>query len=147
MAETRRARREELAQVGSLLESHSLPPLPRDLSLSNVLVALDGDAVVGSVVLKVVARRGLLRAVVVSPSHRGKGIGGSLIRSIVARAHELGLRDLYLLTEGAAPFFAELGFGPIERSQVPLELAMTREYREQCRESAIVMHLPLASRF
>lgn len=143
--EVRRAAREEVAAVDALLEASALPPLPAGQPLSNLLVALDAGVVVGAVALEVAARRGLLRSVVVAESHRRQGVGGRLVSTLVARAHELGLRDLYLLTTGAAAFFASREFAPVDREALPPEIQATREFRE-CPETATAMRLPLETR-
>ena len=145
--DTRRATKRDLERIRSLLEESGLPPLPSNVPLSNVIVALNDHEPVGSIALEVRARSGLLRSAVVSPDCRREGVGASLVRSLIARAHELGLRDLYLLTEDASEFFAAVGFEPIDRSDVPSEIRSTREYKEQCPESAEVMKLPLATRW
>lgn len=143
--EIRKASRDDVAHVDALLEANSLPKLPRDEARSNLLVALEGGEVVGGVALEVASRRGLLLAVVVAAEHRRKGIGAGLISSILARAHELGLRDLYLLTEQASEFFSGRGFTPVERSAAPPEIHSTSEFRG-CPESAQLMRLPLETR-
>lgn len=145
--DTRRATQRDLERVRCLLEESGLPALPSHVLLSNVAVALDEDETVGGVVLEVRGRSGLLQSAVVAPGHRGKGVGASLVRSLIARGHELGLRDLYLLTENASGFFATLGFVPIERSEVPGEIRATRDFKEPSPESAVVMKLPLATRW
>jgi amino-acid N-acetyltransferase len=144
---TRRAIQQDLERIGSLLAEGGLPALPSNLPLSNVMVALEGNQTIGGIALEVRARSGLLRSVVVSPEHRRQGVGASLVHSIVARAHELGLRDLYLLAGDPSGFFAAAGFTPVDRSEVPSEIRATCEYAEQCPESAVVMSLPLATRW
>ncbi|MCZ6783147.1 MAG: arsenic resistance N-acetyltransferase ArsN2 [Proteobacteria bacterium] len=145
--EIRRAVPAELPQVDALLEAEGLPPVPSRLPLANLLVGHDGGEVVGAIGLEVCALHGLVRSLVVAPSHARSGLGSSLLESLVARAHELSLRDLYLLTENADDFFAKLGFETVERAGVPSGIRSTREFREQCPESATVMRRPLASRF
>ncbi len=145
--ETRQAVRLELPQVDALLEAAGLPPVPSWLPLANLLVGHDGGEVVGAIGLEVCALHGLVRSLVVAPSHARGGLGSSLLEGLVARAHELSLRDLYLLTEDADGFFAKLGFEAVERAEVPSGIRSTREFREQCSESARVMRRPLASRF
>ena len=145
--DTRRATQRDLECIGSLHEESGLPALPSNIPLSNVIVALDGNQAVGGMALEVCARSGLLRSAVVSQAQRRKGVGTSLVQSIIARAHELGLCDLYLLTEHASEFFAAVGFATIDRSEVPGEIRATREYKEQCPESALVMKLSLATRW
>lgn len=144
--ETQRLRREEFDQVDALLDARGLPPLPRDIPLSNVLVALEDGAVIGVVALEVLVRRGLLRSVAVSEAHQNRGVATNLVRSMIARANELGLRDLHLLTETASALFTPLGFSAVQREQVPEEIASTREFREQCPQSARVMRLVLDTR-
>ena len=121
--------------------------LPSNLPLSNVVVALDGNEVLGGIAFQVCALSGLLCSAVVSPEHRRKGIGNSLLLSIIARAHELGLRDLYLLTERASGFFSSVGFQRIDRSEVPSEIRAAPEYKQQCADSAEAMQLTLAARW
>ena len=142
----RRATGQDLVRVAVLLEERGLPALPSSVPLSNTFVALDGGQVVGVVALEVMARVGLLRSTVVAQSHQGQGVGASLVRSLIARAHELGLREIYLLTEDAPDFFRALDFETVDRADVPREIRSTREYREQCPESADVLRLSLMTR-
>ncbi len=145
--DTRRATEQDLERLRVLLGESGLPALPSNVPLSNVIVALDGGETVGSITLEVRARSGLLRSAVVSPDRRRKGIGASLVQSIIARAHELGLRDLYLLADDASEFFAAVGFSPIDGAEVPTEIRSMREYKEECTESTLVMRRPLATRW
>jgi amino-acid N-acetyltransferase len=142
----RRATPDDLGQVAELLDAAGLLPLPGNLPLANVLVALGDTAVVGVIALEVRGRRGLVRSVAVESGHSRQGVGTSLLQSLLARAQELGLRELYLLTEGAAEFFGNAGFVAVPRDSVPAEISSTREYRELCPESATVMRLQLVTR-
>jgi amino-acid N-acetyltransferase len=142
----RRLTPEDLGQVASLIDAAGLPALPQGLPLSNVLVALRDGAVIGVVALEVVGLRGLVRSVVVETEHTGRGVGSSLLRSLVARAQELSLRELYLITEGAQAFFSKAGFEAVPRDDVPGEIRSTSEFREQCPKDATVMRLRLIAR-
>ncbi len=53
---------------------------------------------------------------------------------------------LKMVTKDASDFFARFGFSAVERTDVPREIQATREYREQCSDSAAVMCLPLSTR-
>lgn len=143
----RRATLQDLDAVAVLLDDAQLPPLPSRLPRSNVLVAFDGSDVRGAIALEVVRRLGLVRSAVVEPSERDTGTGSSLLRSLIARAHELGLQSLYLLTEDAADFFAQTGFAEVDRTRVPREIRMTQAFREECPDTATVMCLELATRY
>ena len=142
----RRATSDDLGQIASLLDAAGLPPLPSNLPLANVLVALGGASVIGVIALEVRGLRGLLRSVAVEPGHSRQGVGTSLFQSLLARAQELSLRELYLLTENAEEFFSKAGFVAVPRDSVPAEISSSREFREQCPESATVMRLRLITR-
>jgi ribosomal protein S18 acetylase RimI-like enzyme len=63
-----------------------------------------------------------LQDVVVLPSHRGRGIGGELIRRLTAHARARGLEWIGLVAEpGTTAFYARLGFRPLE-GYVPMRL-------------------------
>jgi amino-acid N-acetyltransferase len=142
----RRATSDDLEQIGRLLDAAGLPPLPGNLPLTNVLVALRDNVVIGVVALEVRGLRGLLRSLAVDSGHSSQGVGASLLQSLRARAQELSLRELYLLTEGAEEFFGNAGFVAVPRNSVPAEIRSTQEYSEQCPESATVMRLRLVTR-
>jgi N-acetylglutamate synthase-like GNAT family acetyltransferase len=143
----RRGTREELGEVGALLEASGLPPLPSGISLSNLLVGIEQDSVIGVVALEVAARRGLTLWVAVSAEHRARGLGTSLLRSLISRAHELGLREIYAVTRDASKCFAALGFKPVSHGAVPGEVRSMRAYREHCHDATEAMRLELGTRF
>ncbi len=133
-------------EVGALLEASDLPPLPTGISLSSVLLGIEKGSVMGVVALEVVARRGLTMWVAVAGEHQGRGLGKTLLHSLIARAHELSLREVYIVTKTASKFFAQLGFSPVSRAAVPSEIRSLRAYPDHCAESAEVMRLELATR-
>ena len=139
-----RAAAEDLNRATSVLDAAGLPPLGSDLPLANILVALEDSAVVGVIALEVRGLVGLVQSAAVAPNHQG--VGSSLLQSLLARAHALSLRDLYLLSEDTAGFFAEAEFSSIPRDAVPPEIRSTREFRERRPDAAAVMRLQLATR-
>ncbi len=141
----RRATAEDLNRATSVLDAAGLPPLGSDLPLANVLVALEDSAVVGVIALEVRGLVGLVRSAAVAPNNQG--VRSSLLQSLLARAHELSLREVYLLTEDADGFFAKAGFSSIPRDAVPPEIRSTREFRERCSDPATVLRLQLATRY
>lgn len=132
--------------VDVLLEAAGLRPLPPSISLSNTLVALEKGSVIGVVALEVVARCGLTCWVAVSPEHQGKGLGASLMRSLCARAQELGLRELLAVAVSASGFFVKLGFSALPRDAVPGEIRSLRAYRDHDDASTEVLGLELQTR-
>lgn len=145
--DTRRAIQRDLVWLRALLDESGLPALPAGVPLANVVVALEGHEPIGGVCLEVHGRSGLLLSVVVAPERRRRGVGTSLVQSIVARAHEIGLQDLYVLEGESAAFFEALGFEEIERSELPGEIRSAPAFKKQSPESSAAMRLPLATRW
>ena len=82
---------------------------------------------------------GLLRSLVVHPSHRGQGAGKRLTDEIESFAKRKGIKTLYLLTTTAADFFTHLGYRVIQRAQVPASIAGTEEFKTICPVSAVCL--------
>ena len=89
------------------------------------LVALDGDALVGSVSLvdedaPEFADRGdaWLASLYVVPAARGRGLGVALANALVAHATALGLDRLWLFTPNHAGFYAKLGWRSVARASL-----------------------------
>jgi N-acetylglutamate synthase-like GNAT family acetyltransferase len=80
-----------------------------------------------------------LRSIVVVGRDRGHGYGRTLVNGLVAEARKLGLKDAYLLTTNAAPFFAALDFMPCGRESAPAEIAATEQFTDLCPSNAKLM--------
>ena len=98
----------------------------------------------GSAALEVYGGAALLRSVAVEPAHRGCGLGIALTRAALDLAREQGVREVYLLTETAADFFARLGFSRIPRAQAEPAVGRSLEFTTVCPASAVCMVLSLA---
>ena len=72
---------------------------------------------------------GEIRTVAVDPRTVGGGVGAEDVAALIARAQELGLRRLFVLTFEEA-FFARHGFTEIDGTPVPPDVfaAMLRSY-------------------
>lgn len=88
----------------------------------------------------------LLRSLVVSPEARGRGYGGALVAEIEAYAQQLGLRELYLLTNSAEAFFSRRGYSSVERAGVPEVIRQTAEFSSLCPATAVCMHKRIEAR-
>jgi len=75
---------------------------------------------------------------------QGRGCGQDLYEQIVQRANSIGVREIILLTETAAPFFAKQGFAAIPRDEVDVIVKTSVEFRSSCPASAVCMRLDLA---
>lgn len=101
------------------------------------------DAVVG---LELYGDVALLRSLVVSPAARGKGCGSALVAEIETYAQQLGVRELYLLTNSAEAFFSSRGYSCLERVGVPNAIRQTAEFCSLCPASAVCMHKLIGAR-
>lgn len=102
---------------GFLARSYWSPAIPREvveraIAHSLCFGALDGERQVGFA--RVVSDRatfGYVCDVFVLESHRGRGVGKSLMAAIMAHPDLLGLRRIMLFTRDAHGLYAKYGFG------------------------------------
>jgi GNAT superfamily N-acetyltransferase len=59
-----------------------------------------------------------LASVLVGPAYRRQGIGSALTRRATDEASALGVSTLYLFTFDQEPFYARLGWSPVDRAQM-----------------------------
>ncbi|MFN8474960.1 MAG: arsenic resistance N-acetyltransferase ArsN2 [Anaerolineae bacterium] len=133
------ARPEDFPAVLALLERSHLPPDGLADHRDALLVAREGDAVVGSAALEVYGDAALLRSVAVDERLRGHGLGQRLTDAALEMARERGIHEVYLLTETAADFFPRFGFRPVDRTDVAAEVQQSVEFTSACPVSALVM--------
>ena len=131
--------------VIALLETAGLPTDGVPRTLGDFLVADTGDGLAGAIGLERYGSGALLRSAVVRPGDQGTGIGAALVRALLDRARDGGLREIYLLTTTAERWFPRFGFAPIEREQVPDALRASVEFRHACPASATVMRMRIGS--
>ncbi len=120
------------------LPTEDLPP-----NLDAFLLAKEEEDVVGSVGLELHGACALLRSLAVAPQAQGTGLGKRLYEAAMQLAAGKGIREVYLVTTSAAPFFEKRGFTKVERSRVPPALGATRQFSGLCPASATVMRHPL----
>ncbi len=88
--------------------------LERNPNLS--FVALDGDNVVGAILVGTDGRRGYVQHLAVNSSCRGQGIGAALISSAVDALSEIGIDKTHLFVANeninAQAFYEKLGWFP-----------------------------------
>jgi N-acetylglutamate synthase-like GNAT family acetyltransferase len=103
---------------------------------------LDDGAAFGG--LTVFGATALLRSVVVTENKRRRGSGSLMVRKILEHAKDTGVREAWLLTIDAEPFFSSLGFSKAERANAPAAIAATSQFRDLCPASAVLMRKALA---
>lgn len=110
---------------------------------ATLLVARDGDRVVGSAALELYGHAALLRSVAVDAERRGTGLGQRLTDAALDLARQRGVRAVYLLTETAAEFFPRFGFRTLARDAVDPAVRESVEFTTLCPASATAMVLDL----
>lgn len=81
----------------------------------------------------------LLRSIVAPPSVRGTGSGRRMVEVLCRVAAEHGVSTVWLLTTGAADFFASCGFERTSRDNAPNAIRATKQFSGICPGSAPLM--------
>lgn len=139
----RPARHADLAAVTKLLDAAGLPDRDIGDHLAALLVGEQGGAIVASGAIEPLGDCGLLRSVAVASGLHGRGWGRRMTIQLLDLARAIGLREVWLLTTGAADYFAGLGFIAVPREAAPALVRRTRQFREHCPSTAILMRATL----
>ncbi len=142
-AAIRSAAPSDLAAASALLADAKLPVDDVAEHFASFLVAELGGRVVGVAGLERCGDVALVRSVAVEAALRGQQLGHALCAELFARAERGGVRELHLLTEHAAGFFARLGFAPEARDSAPPAIRATRQFSALCPASAQLMRRKL----
>jgi amino-acid N-acetyltransferase len=133
----------DLPDVLDLLARSGLPEAGLAEHVATTLIAQVDGHVVGSACVELYGGAALLRSVAVDADLRGQGVGRQLVASALALAQAQQAREVYLLTETAADYFAQRGFVPIERTLVHPQVVASVEFTTACPTSAQAMRLIL----
>ena len=140
----RAATAQDLPAALELLRDAELPVA--DLSAERLaLVAYRQQEVQGVIGLESFENFGLLRSLVVSRAARGSGVGAALVTALEAACQERGVRELWLLTIDADPFFGKLGYAVRSRDAAPDAISGTEEFSSLCPADAVLMSKELRS--
>ena len=127
------ARSQDKARIATLLDRLGMahPVLDQFWSSYLIMPATGPNApLVGCVALEVIDDVALLRMLAVAPERRGEGLGYLLVETATERARNQGVRNLYLVTDGAQGYFGQrLGFAVVDRKDVDPRIATTAEYQ------------------
>jgi amino-acid N-acetyltransferase len=137
------ARQSDLIGIRWLLDVEELPSadITEDV-LEHFLVYRDHNGVAGVIGLENYGEVALLRSLVVTSEHWGRGLGRHLVVAAEELAAKLNIRSVYLLTTTASTFFEYLGFRSITREEAPLGIQRTREFTSLCPTTAVLMVKP-----
>ena len=133
----------DLPEIRALLERLHLPLAGVDEHVPTMLVARDGEQIIGTAALEMYADGALLRSVAVEPHLQGRQLGHQLTDAALQLASNRGATTVFLLTTTAERFFPRFGFEAIGREQVPPSVRESVEFQSACPASAIVMRKQL----
>ncbi len=129
----------DLKAIQTLLKKCELPHEDVSSHLVNFITAKTKSTIIGVNGIEIYGQYGLLRSLAVDPAYRGRGISRDLNANIIARAHQAGVKTLYLFTETAERYAAKLGFSTISRESVPESIQGTTQFRYSCPKTATCM--------
>ena len=136
-----KARPEHIKALAALEKECFSDPWPEDMigrMADKFAVALEGDALMGYIVLSTVLDEGNIDNVAVSPAYRRRGVADVLVADAVARSRDMGLAFLMLeVRAGNEPAIA------LYRKHGFREVGRRKNYYEKPREDAILMTLVL----
>lgn len=122
------AKEEDIPLIVELLKENGLPFSDITLKRDSLFLARSNGAVVGIGGVEILGEYALLRSLAVVREERNRGYGRAVARTLIHHARKAGVKDLYLLTTTAAPFFEGLGFERIPRDRAPEAITLTSEF-------------------
>ncbi|HEX9164180.1 MAG TPA: arsenic resistance N-acetyltransferase ArsN2, partial [Thermoanaerobaculia bacterium] len=135
----------DVETIKAILDANELPTAGVDEHWRTFLVARDGDRIIGCGGAEAYQVAALVRSVAVMPEYRSHGVGRRLVRQLLDRLASHGIREFYLLTTTAEPYFRKRGFKKIDRDEVHPQLLQSREFQDACPASAVCMRLVMLS--
>ena len=99
----------------------------------------DSGAFLGCAAIEPYGADALFRSVAVVPEARGSGLGAALVQTIEQEAAALGISRLFLLTTSADRYFSKLGYRVVRRSEAPIPILATSQFKSLCPASAVCM--------
>ena len=134
-----------LPDILKLLNDNQLPVSDIDLSHQKFWGIFNEDGLLGVGALEIMGTSALLRSLAVTKEYQNNGFGNQVVNTLLGASRNVGIQQLFLLTETAASFFEKNNFVQVSRSQVPTEIANTEEFKSICPSSAICMTYNLES--
>lgn len=138
-----RATARDLPAIETLLSTAGLPRDGAAAAFEAGVVGRDRDRLVAAAAVERYDSFGLLRSVVVVADRRGAHLGRTIVAAAEELARELGLNELFLLTETATDWFPRLGYVPIVRDEVPDVVRGSVEFTTACSTTAVAMRRSL----
>lgn len=111
-------------------------------NIGNFVVATENKVLVGCGGAEAFQFVALIRSIVVHPDQRSRGIGRRIVREMLDRLSSRGLREFYVVTEDAEPWFRKRGFKPCDRDEVHPQILESTEV-SNASDDAVIMRLQM----
>ena len=131
--------------IKKLLDDNDLPTSDLDQSNVHLFIGLIDSKMAGVIGIEKRNNVGLLRSLAVEDSFKGQGVGRELTLKLIDLCTSDNIEKLFLLTMTAKKYFEKFGFVEIDRVEVPDEIKQTREFKDICPASSVVMYKELKS--
>ncbi len=122
------AKEADIAFMTDLLKQNALPFSDIPEKKDSLFLARSGSLVVGIGGVELLGEYGLLRSLAIKEEEQGKGYGLAVVKGLMNHARQGGVRELYLLTTTATPFFERIGFEKVRRDRAPFPITQTSEF-------------------
>ncbi|MHA7684774.1 GNAT family N-acetyltransferase [Cupriavidus sp. PET2-C1] len=140
----RRATKADLRDVEALLRSCALSVGGIYSEAVQFHVSRDRTGLLGCAGIEELGGKvGLLQGVAVAERARRAGLAALLVSALVADLRLRGIESLVVRTETAAGYFSRLGFTPVDRVAIPLELLASHEFSDTSASTAALMRVTL----
>jgi amino-acid N-acetyltransferase len=131
------------SDLETMLRSVDLP-LPAESDEVTMLKAYLGGELVGCVGYGLYGDSAVLHSLVVISEAKGEGVGRALVQSVVERVRQANVKQIFLATTDTARYFGYLGFLPVERSAIAIEVLSSPELAQYGADEATYMCYTIA---
>jgi amino-acid N-acetyltransferase len=139
----RTATNSDLKEIIALLSANHLPTIDINENSVVLFVGLVNNELIGTIGIEKYDHIGLLRSLAVKDEFKSHKVGETLMKNLFDFCKVEQITNLYLLTTTADSYFDKFGFHKIDRNIVPEVIMQTREFKDICPLSAIVMQKAL----
>jgi len=129
----------DIAEVEYLLKHYNLPVNDILEYIDNFVVSEQDNKIIAVGGYEIHEGISLIRSIAVAQEYRDRSIGVDIYHLLERKIKNNGINKAYLLTETATGYFKKLGFTIKERTSIPKAITQTKQFKELCPSTAIVM--------
>ena len=130
---------DDFDSIINLLNHYGLVIQDIDLNKQIFIKLTQNSEILGIGAVELYKPYGLIRSLAVNPDKTKLGLARELVSSLELIGSSNNIKQLYLLTETAEPFFTKLGYTSIDRETTPEAIKLTNQFNTLCPASAAVM--------